>query len=290
MIKGLKKYRGFVLNAIKEQYAYKFKAFIWTFYDLILLFVQFFLWKAIFKANNDIIYDVPLNQYINYIVVGMVSSRFLICFLDEIIASQVKNGNIAINFVKPYSYIIMNFARQIGYFIGGFITIIPLLTVCFLITGFIKVSIVTLLSYILSMIFSFFIVTFFNIILGICAFWITNYWGLKLLKWHFFIIFSGELMAITMFFKIAENGIKNFPLPLSEQFIQGLFKFLGIASYCLPFQAMGYTPTAIYTGLISGGGTILFHLGLQIFWIIIMILLLNIVWNIGKRHVTVLGG
>ncbi|OHD41183.1 MAG: hypothetical protein A2015_11390 [Spirochaetes bacterium GWF1_31_7] len=290
MINSLLKYRGFALNAIKEQYAYKFKAMIWVMYDMILLFVQYFLWKAIFDANGGSLYDISIKQYVNYIVVGMVTARFLVCFIDGVIADEIKSGNIAMNFIKPYSYILMNIAKQVGVVVGGIIALTPLLIVSFLLVGFIDVSLLTVFYYIISVILAFFIIIFFNLILGICAFWITNYWGLRLLKWHFFVIFSGEMIAITMFFKIAENGIKNFPISVSEPIIQGFFKILGIMSYCLPFQAMGYTPTAIFTGLITGTHSILLHLGLQVIWVVVMLVSLILIWNVAKKQVTVLGG
>lgn len=290
MLKSLIKYRGFISNAIKEQYAYKFRALIWVIYDMILLFVQYFLWKAIFNANDGALYDISIKQYINYIAVGMVTARFLFCFIDEKIADDVKSGNIAMNFIKPYSYLAMNVAKQLGFLIGGIIAMIPLLIVSFMLTGFIEISFTVVLYYIVSLVLSFFIITFFNLILGICAFWITNYWGLMLLKWHLFVIFSGEMIAVSLFFKISQNGIKNFPVPLPEVFIQTFFKTLGVISYCLPFQAMGYTPTAIYTGMVSGQKAILLHICLQIFWVIVMGGILSLVWKSAKKQVTVLGG
>lgn len=290
MFKNILKYRGFAANAIKEQYAYKFKALIWIIYDMILLFVQYFLWNAIFAGNDGMLYDISIKQYVNYIAVGMITARFLGCFIDGIIGDEVKSGNIAMHFIKPYSFISMNIARQAGFVIGGVIALTPLIIVSFFITGFIEVSIATVFFYIVSVFLSFFIVLFFNIILGILTFWITNQWGLMLLKWHFFVIFSGELIAVALFFKIAENGVSNFPLPLPEHVIQTFFYVLGIISYCLPFQAMGYTPTAIYTGMITGTNVILLHIGLQVLWVCIMSAVMAGVWKAARKQVTVLGG
>ncbi len=290
MIKSILKYSGFTLNAVKEQYAYKFRAIIWTFYNFILLFVQYFLWNAIFEANGGALYDISVKKYLSYVVMGMITNSFLHCLIDGSIAEEIKSGNVSMNLIKPYNYIYMNFAKQIGYTLGSVISLSPLIIVAFFMTGLSFVSVQALLFFIVSIFLAYMIVFLFNMFLGMLAFWITNYWGLRLLKWHVFVIFSGELMAINMFFKIGNNGISNFPIPLPEAAVQLFFKTLGIISYCLPFQAMNYTPTAIYTGMINDTRQILVHLGVQVFWIIFMLGLVRLVWSKAKNQITILGG
>ena len=69
---------------------------------------------------------------------------------------------------------------------------------------------------------------------------------------------------------IANNsGIKNVPFDfIPVWLIENTFLAIAYISYLLPFQAMFYTPSAIYTGLIVGTNNILLHIGVQLFWIL----------------------
>jgi ABC-2 type transport system permease protein len=220
---------------------------IWLISDFTFLFVEYFLWKAIFEANNGVLYNFTLKQYITYVAMGLIVARITACRLDFDVAGEIKDGSIVMNLIKPFNYAGMWFSRHVGWFIGGSATLIPVMIVIALLIGFNPVAMPVAAAFALSLIFGFIISFFFTMIMGMLAFWLTNIWGLLLFKGNLIAIFSGQMIAISLFFKIGESGIENFPLPfVSQEFIQGLFKTLGYVSYMLPFQAMTYTPTAIY--------------------------------------------
>lgn len=291
MIKGLTKYLAFTQNAIKEMYAYKFRAFISVIGDFVFLFVEYFLWKAIFEANGGSFYNIKLEQYITYIVIGLLVSRLTRCNIDFDIAQEVKNGNVVMNLLKPYSYLKMNFSKHIGYTIGGLFNLIPVLIAVFIMTGFKNLESINVVYFLISLVFAFAIGFLFSMFIGLLAFWLTNIWGLNLFKWNLIAIFSGQMIAINFFFKIGESGFANMPISfIPPQIIQGLFRAMGYIAYLLPFQAMAYTPSAIYTGMISGNGNVLSHIGLQIFWVITMTALIKTMWGRAQSKLTIMGG
>lgn len=291
MMKELEKYVGFTANAIKEMYAYKFRALIWVVYDFVFLFVEYFLWRAIFEANGGNLYDITMKQYLGYIVIGLFIAKISRCNIDFDISHEVKNGNIVMNLLKPYSYLKMNFAKHIGYTIGSAFTFIPVVIIVLVLAGLPSMSAGMGSIFILSVLFSFIIGFLFSLFIGMLAFWLTNIWGLNLFKWNLVALFSGQMIAINMLFKFGENGLPNMPISfIPEQAVQIFFKTMGYIAYALPFQAIFYTPSAIYSGMLKGIDVIWIHVGIQFIWVVVMTILIRTMWNRAQSKLTVMGG
>ncbi len=288
--KFFSKYFCFTSNSLKVMYTYRFRIMVWIIGDFTFLGVEYYLWTAIFKANNGVLYNYSLKQYISYLVAGLLCSRITECFLDFEVAEDIKLGHIIMKMLKPVNYVGMNFARHLGLSVGNAMNLIPLVLFTGIFIGFQKVSFFVGISFFLSILMAYIIKFFFIMFLGMTAFWLTNVWGLLLFKGHMLAIFSGQLMAISLFFKIGTSETVFLPVSfISENVIRHFFLGLGYLSYCLPFQAMAYTPAGIYTGIIPQN-QIAVHLILQVFWIVFMYGLLQFTWSRALKKVTVLGG
>ena len=57
----------------------------------------------------------------------------------------------------------------------------------------------------------------------------------------------------------------------------------------LPFASLRYTPIMIYMGMYSTG-EIIWRIGLQLFWLLVMFGLSKIVWNSAVKRLAVHGG
>jgi len=285
------KYKAFFQNAFKEVFAYRIRSIIWTIFPLIYFFVAVFLWKAIFESNKGDIYNISLEMYLSYIAISFIIGSLTHCNVDFFIATEVKNGNVAMSLAKPISYQKMIFARHLGKNAGSIVLSLPVFILMLILTktGFASVGIMA--AFLVSVVLSFFLMFFFSYLLGLLAFWLTNTWGVHFLKVFMGMVFSGELIAIHIYFNIGEKGIKYLPFSfLSAGFIQQLFLILGWLCYMLPFQAMIYTPSAIYSGIIKGHSSILFHLLLQVFWLFALYWLCKITWKRVKTKIAILGG
>ena len=279
LAKSVDRYSGFAANALKDVWAYRFRLVIWIVYDFMMLFVQYYLWKAVFSNSGGSLSGIGVAQYISYVATVMVVSRLLACRIDGDIAEQIKDGNISMNLTKPFSFFGMMLWKRLGYTLGDIIALIPMIVVAsFMITSLTASPLVIALSAL-------------SILLGILAFWITNYWGLFLFKHHIIALFSGEVIALDLLFRLGRGGAAELPVPFISGEVGGMILVaFGKISYCLPFQAMTYTPSAILTGIISEPRAILFHLGLQVAWIAVMGLLAFLAWGRGLRRVTIRGG
>jgi ABC-2 type transport system permease protein len=57
----------------------------------------------------------------------------------------------------------------------------------------------------------------------------------------------------------------------------------------LPFASLNYTPVMIYMGKYTGT-TLLFYLGLQLFWCLFFWGLSKLLWKVSTKHLCVQGG
>ncbi|MCB2295714.1 ABC-2 family transporter protein [Clostridium algoriphilum] len=285
------KYSGFFQNAIKQKYAYKFKVLVFSISPLIFMLIQYYLWKAIFESNNGILFNVSMVQYLSYVGIGLIVENVTLCQQDLLVGEEVKSGNVAMSLLKPLNYGAMVFARHLGDKIGELISIVPVFLFVILRISINTVSIVVLLEFLISLILAFVIMFFLCYITGLLAFWATNCWGLHFLRKSLSFVFSGQAIAIEMYFMVGKSNITYLPFSfLSAEFIKQLFQALGYISYCLPFQAMYYTPSGIYTGIISGQQNILIHMFLQLIWIIFMMFIIKLIWKKAEKRISILGG
>lgn len=289
----INKYSAFTSNALKEKYAYRFKAIMWSLSTLFNMLVQYFLWKSIYEEVNGSFMGVAKNNYLIYISFGVVFYNITSCMENMNIAEDIKSGNISMNLTKPLSYKAMVLFRHIGSKAGEAIGLVPLIIVAFLLTDNIStLNGIQLVYFVISTFLAFFLVFSFSYIIGLVTFWTTNYWGVQFFTNTIMGLCSGQLVAIN-FYKELGKGAMDFSGKLA--FIQSsgfttFFRVLGDIAYCLPFQSMYYTPMSILSGMISKPSEVLFHLGLQVFWLVVLNGIIAIMWNRAQKKITILGG
>ncbi|HAU87623.1 MAG TPA: hypothetical protein DCW90_19670 [Lachnospiraceae bacterium] len=287
------KYSAFTSNALKEKYAYRFKALMWSLSTLFNMLVQYYLWKSIYEEVNGPFMGVAKGNYLIYISFGVVFYNITSCMENMNIAEDIKSGNISMNLTKPINYKIMVLFRHIGSKAGEAIGLIPLLIVAFLLTNHVgTISGTQFIAFLVSTVLAFFLVFSFSYIIGLVTFWTTNYWGVQFFTNTIMGLFSGQLVAINFYIELGK-GLMDFTGKLA--FIQShafvsFFHVLGIVAYCLPFQSMYYTPMSLLSGMINKPQDIAIHLLLQVFWLVVLNGIICIMWNRAQKKITILGG
>lgn len=290
MFQALDRYGGFTLNIIQATWVYRFRLLIWVLYDFVVLGVQYFLWSAIFSASGGSLFGVGAAQYLSYVGVGLMIGRVIACDNDGEVAQLIKQGDIAQQLVRPLTFFVTMAATQVGKTVGSLIAMVPISVVVVLFIGLPSVEPWIAAAGVLAVLQAYVLVTIFAFLLGILAFWITNYWGLFLFKQHIIALFSGEVIALNLLHKFATEGVPQLPIPgLDAGAMQAVFQTLWVVSYCLPFQAMSFTPSGIFTGMI-GPEAVGLHLALQTLWIVLLGALTAWVWSRAQHRITILGG
>ncbi|WP_442597988.1 ABC transporter permease [Neobacillus sp. D3-1R] len=262
----MNKYWQIAKARMQENTAYS--AWFWagTFSSIIRLLIIYFFWQAVYE-NQSTLDNIDLPTMLTYIVIAMLLQGY-IGGVGGGLAEDIKNGNVAIELMRPYDLIYKMFAIDVGskimYVFQG---TLPLLIVAYF---FLKLSfptsIETILLFILSAGLGIWIGTFFDFLVGILAFWTVNIWGVRVLKESLVTFFSGALVPITLF----------------PDWLKTITEFL-------PFQAMIYAPVSIYSGLLTGTDAYI-AIGIQFFWFIFLYVLVRVIWSQAIKQVTIFGG
>lgn len=227
----------------------------------------YFLWQAIYGDKSSI-EGLSAVQMTTYVAIAWMARAFYFNNIDREIAQEIKEGKVAIELIRPYSYLGMKTMQGLGEGIFRFFF--------FSIPGMVLVSLIFPVSlpgnpatwglFGVSLFLSFIINTQINLLTGIMAFFFYNNAGLIRAKRVIIDLFSGLLLPISFY-------------PL---WAQDIMKYL-------PFQGISYIPSMIFTNGFAGqavGGALL----QQLVWAVILFLPIRFIWSIAKKQLIIQGG
>ncbi len=110
-----------MLSAYKEIIRIRFLmmlAYRVNYYSGIIIYAvnigaYYFLWKAIY-GSQETLGGLTLTQMTTYIAVSWMARAFYFNNLDREIANEIKDGSVAIQFIRPYNYIIVKMMQGLG--------------------------------------------------------------------------------------------------------------------------------------------------------------------------------
>jgi ABC-2 type transport system permease protein len=227
----------------------------------------YFLWMAIYGDRDDLGGLTGL-QMSTYIAVAWMARAFYYNNIDREMAQEIKEGRVAIEMIRPYHYLLMKTMQGLGEgFFRFFFFSLPGIVIIALIFPFqLPSSMATIGFYLLSLVFAFIINTQINLMTGILTFFFFNNEGLMQTKRVVVDLFSGLLIPIMLFPGWAAS----------------------LLSY-LPFQAISYLPAMIFTEGVAGT-EIWEAIAVQIIWVFILILPIQLLWFLAKRNMIIQGG
>ena len=229
--------------------------------------VNYFTWKAIY-GGGETLGGFTGAQMTTYVAVSWMARAFYFNNLDREISTDIRDGSIAIQFIRPYNYVLVKMMQGLGEGMFRFMMLmIPGMVIAILLF---PVHLPTELSawagFLVMLFFSFLISSQINIITGLSAFFVENNEGMMRMKRVVVDLFSGLIVPITLF----------------PGWLSGILKVL-------PFQAITYLPGSVFTGRVQGVG-IWNVLGIQVIWF--LVLLVPIVWlyHAARQRLFVQGG
>ena len=247
--------------------AYRLRYFTGIVTYFIYVSVYYFIWKAIYEHSTSI-EGFDFAHLLTYIGVGWIIRSFYFNNIDQDIAYQVIEGRLAMDLIKPVNIQLMYITRAAGesVFRLGLLTL-PTTILLFLVyplrppAGFGHAA-----AFLVSVIFSFLIVAAINFAVGTFALRLQSILGLLRAKFFLLELFSGLLLPISFF----------------PQIFQKMFGLM-------PFEYISYIPMLIYLGKLNGAG-LARAMGVQLFWVVILLALGDAMWRWSVRKVTIQGG
>jgi ABC-2 type transport system permease protein len=227
----------------------------------------YFLWSAIYGAKQQIV-GLSVIQMTTYVAVAWMARAFYFNNLDREMALEIMEGKVAVELIRPYSYLGMKTMQGLG---EGIFRLF-----FFSVPGLVIVSLIFPIRitwdpgiwglFTVSIILSFFINTQLNLLTGITTFFLYNNAGLIRAKRVVIDLFSGLLLPISFFPGWAQTILKY-----------------------LPFQGISYIPSMIFTKGFTHQQVIA-AIGQQFLWVIVLIVPIQLLWHLAKKQLIVQGG
>lgn len=262
----MRKYWMFAKSQMQISTTYSAWYWAGSFSIILRLLIMYYFWNAVYE-NRGTIENMNLSMMLTYIVVAMLLQTY-IGGVGNDLAEQIKNGNIAVDLMRPYDLIFKLLSLDFGGKITSFVReTFPMLLIAIF---FIKIatphSISTLFLFVVSGLLGIGIGAMFDLIIGVLAFWTVNVWGLRVLKEGIITFFSGALIPISLF----------------PDWLETLSNYM-------PFQSMIFVPVSIYSGMISGFDAYL-AIVIQLVWLVGLYVIIRLAWAQAIKKVTVFGG
>ncbi|PZO95933.1 ABC transporter permease [Streptococcus halichoeri] len=272
MLSFWKRYRPFISAGIQELITYRVNFFLYRLGDVMGAFVAFYLWKAVFdSAKQPLINGFTLSDMTFYIIMSFVTTLLTKSDSSFMIGEEVKDGSIIMRLLRPVHFAASYLFMEIGF---RWIVLISVGLPFLLVISGVRVMaglpfwqvLASIFLYLLSLLLAFLINFYFNICFGFTAFVFKNLWGSNLLKNALVSFMSGSLIPLAFFPKVVAN----------------------VLSF-LPFSSLVYTPVMIVIGKYNLR-QIGLALGLQLFWLLVMVVLSQLIWKKVQYQLTIQGG
>ncbi len=247
--------------------AYRFDVITTLVTNVILLVGTVFLWRTAYRDLGTVA-AVNESQMITYAVLAVALRSFFTCNVESTLNDRIREGNIAMDLIKPVHLIGLWLSEDIGSACSAVtLRTVPILLVsCLFFTIPAPADLPSFLLFLPAVLLSYALLWMLSVLTGLMTFWTMELGGLQNVKGVLVDILSGALVPMWFF----------------PGWFQNIAKLL-------PFQHIYQTPLAIYIGRISPGNA-LDAIGLQVVWSLILILATRGLWMQACRRTMVQGG
>ncbi len=265
-------YRPFTRAGMQEMVAYRANFICFFIGEIMSAFIMYFVWKAVFlSSDSETFMGFTMEDMVVYLFITFLTGYLTYSDGAFSVGMEILDGSIAMRMVRPCSFEMCFLFQELGNrLISMTMIFVPMVAGVeiyrFCITGEVRFNLMYFGFYLLSLVFAYMISFYFNVIYGFMAFFFKNLWGTTLVKETLVSFLSGGIIPLA-FLPTGLANVLNF----------------------LPFASLSYTPVMIYMGMYSVT-EILWRIGLQIFWMLVMMGLSKLVWNSAVKHLSIQGG
>ncbi len=247
--------------------AYRARYYVGVLTYLFNVAVYYFIWRAVYH-NAASVAGLTLPEMITYVAVGWTIRSFYFNEIDMDLASQVQEGRLAMNLIRPVDFQTAMIADAAGQsaFRATLFTIPIAVVVALLFPVRPPASVLAGALFLLSATLSFALVAAINFLVGLIAIRTKSIVGILRAKYLVQELLSGLLIPTTLF-----------PEPLRSLL------------FASPFPHINFTPAALYLGKASGWEAARL-LALQAGWAAGLLALGQLAWRRSRARITIQGG
>lgn len=253
----INKYVEFFKMEIKEDLSDRSRFLIWVISKPIFMLINIIIWTAIFSNSiNSTIGGFSVEQTINYFLFQAIFANIVFTNISERMGNRIYSGELSTNLLKPVNLSLSLTSKSLGGRVFSLIyESIPSLLIGLIFFNFKIYSFPMLLISIVSLFLGLLINCFFSLLWSLMYFKMLNHWPFERIKRFVISFISGFYIPL------------NF-LPL---IFQNVLKYL-------PFNYFSFEPTRIFLNLYSYSQVFQILL-IQIFWIIVLYIMFNILFK-----------
>ncbi len=246
---------------------YKSRSFVCFLVILIDVSVYLLYWRGVFSTSTSTI-PWTLRNAISYYLLLLIAGSFLQVHIEEEVAFEdIQLGRLSQYLLRPFSYVWFKFFQELPWRLiqGGF-GVLTLLAIITFFHGFeITLTIATIPLVLMIILLGYAISFIYKMIIGIIAFWTTDYTGIQNVQSILFLLLSGVLVPL----HLLPDTLRSFAL------VQPL-------AYIL------YYPILAVQGVLPVGQ--LWRVMItQVFWLVALYFAYRLLWSRGIRQFTSIG-
>lgn len=269
-MKSFEKYWYSFLMGMQSAMEYRANFFLSIFAAIIPIFIQTVLWISVYKNSaNSVVFGYTFAQIIQYTVIAQLVSRFIRTDFEYEINEDIKTGGLNKFIVRPIGYFTYKLFCFLGQKVVNLFMITILFTICIFLLKYWLGSTVTSIGIV-----GFCITLILSLTLNFLIFFCVSTLGFWLIEIGF-LFEAVRIVIITL-----SGGI----FPLS---IFGL-KVISVLDW-MPFKYTINFPVDVLNSQIVGWSLIK-GIGIQLGWILALLILSNLFWHIGSKKYVAVGG
>ncbi len=249
----MRKYWQFFKMGFQQFLEYRLN-FVWsTAGNIISTLILYLFWTAILSSNpSRTISGFSLGNY--YLLISIIGALTFSNFRP--MADDIWEGDLAIDLLRPYNYVLKHFLFELPYKITRLVLGIMLILLVGSLTGF-KISVPNAILLSISVTLAVGVKFYLAFLIAGLAFWFKRVHGFNALIYNFGGLFSGELIPLV------------FLPPALDAF-----------SHYLPFRYLAYFPVQLALGQLAIRQSIL-GFAVLVLWLALVVVLNKLVWAKG---------
>lgn len=265
----LRRYFSLTRAGILESFTFRSSLFLNLLGNLVYMIVMFFLWRAIYASSpQTTVNGMTFRETLVYLTMAGAIFSTLDVYLVWKMGRDIQSGQISLYFTKPMDF----FLREFFYVSGNvvvqlFLTLLPTFLIVCMFTGWTIPLGWNLLVFVPAIFLSLLLNFSIDFIVGTLCLYTQSFWGINMVKEVIVLLLSGATVPLAFF-------------PDT---------FRTVASF-LPFQAMYNLPLQILISRTFTWADYARAIGVQLFWVVVLVILGRLFFRYSSKIITVNGG
>lgn len=259
----MNKYLCMIQTSLKQNSVYKMAYMIEISSGIFSIIIMKALWEMLYLDSAEL-----ASYMLDYNILSTILGVIFVFNSPTKLTDSIRNGNISLDILRPWNLFIGYLCEDLGGIIYRIMTrALPVYLIAVLLYGFHFSTISRGLLLICSIPLSICILYLSKICLSLLCFWILEAWSLQLLLDTLILILSGKLIPSWIFPDSFEKYFYFFPY---------IWTIQKPVELCLQSNQLERTVIFMFT--------------IQIFWILLLFLIVWILWGNAYKRLVVQGG